>query len=69
VAVAPDGRWAVSGAALGGGTDPVVRVWDRKTGKELKRFQGHVEAVHQATIAPDVVWPMPALYYPRVLVG
>ena len=36
VGVSADGRKAVSG-----GADGAVRLWDSKTGKELRRFDGH----------------------------
>jgi WD40 repeat protein/mono/diheme cytochrome c family protein len=40
VALAPDGR-----RALSGGDDGTVRLWDVASGKELRRLEGHPEAV------------------------
>ncbi|MGH7222733.1 MAG: WD40 repeat domain-containing protein, partial [Gemmataceae bacterium] len=48
VALAPDGKQAVS-AGVGG----VVFLWDVETGKELRRFRGHVGAIYALDFAPD----------------
>ena len=48
VAYSPDGKWIASGA-----DDNTVRIWDRATGKELRRFEGHKDDVHFVTFTPD----------------
>ena len=49
VAYSPDGKWIASGGA----DDNTVRIWDRATGKELVRFDGHSDDVHFVTFTPD----------------
>ena len=63
VAVSPDGRLALSaggyqpkpgGRGLApGNKDFAIRLWDVATGKEVRRFEGHTEAVSQVAFAPD----------------
>ncbi len=48
VAYSPDGKWIASGA-----DDHTVRIWDRATGKELLRFEGHSDDVHFVAFTPD----------------
>ncbi len=48
VAYSPDGKWIASGA-----DDHTVRIWDRATGKELLRFDGHSDDVHFVAFTPD----------------
>lgn len=48
VALSPDGR-----RALSGGADNVVRLWDTRTGKEIRRFSGHTGRVWSVAFAPD----------------
>ncbi|HTU90459.1 MAG TPA: M56 family metallopeptidase [Gemmataceae bacterium] len=48
VALSPDGKQAVS-AGVGG----VVFLWDVESGKEVRRFQGHVGAIYALDFAPD----------------
>jgi WD40 repeat protein len=48
VAYSPDGKWIASG-----GDDNTVRIWDRATGAELIRFEGHRDDVHFVTFTPD----------------
>ncbi|MCI0682767.1 MAG: hypothetical protein L0Y71_11760 [Gemmataceae bacterium] len=47
-AFSPDGKKAVSASA-----DGSLRVWDTKTGKELRRLDGHSGRVWCAAFAPD----------------
>ena len=48
VAYSPDGKWIASGA-----DDHTVRIWDRVTGKQLLRFDGHSDDVHFVKFTPD----------------
>ncbi len=48
VAYSPDGTRIVTG-----GADCKVKIWDRKTGKELVSFDGHSDDVHFVTFTPD----------------
>ena len=48
VAIAPDGRTALSGSH-----DKTLKLWDLATGKELRTFTGHPEMVSSVAIAPD----------------
>jgi WD40 repeat protein len=48
VAFSPDGNTVVSGS-----WDGTLRSWDKATGKELHRFQGHQRAVMSACITKD----------------
>jgi WD40 repeat protein len=48
LAFSPDGQ-----CALSGGYDNTVRLWDTKTGKELRRFLGHTEGVNCVGFSPD----------------
>jgi WD40 repeat protein len=48
VAFLPDGRRAVSG-----GFDKVVRLWDVTEGKELKKFEGHTDAIAGVALSAD----------------
>ena len=48
VAIAPDGRTALSGS-----DDRTLKLWDLATGKELRTFTGHSEDVTSVAIAPD----------------
>jgi WD40 repeat protein/HEAT repeat protein len=63
VAFSPDGRQAVSGGGMqkdaagsgyvAGARDHDIRLWEVGTGRELKRFTGHREAVGALAFAPD----------------
>jgi RNA polymerase sigma factor (sigma-70 family) len=53
VVFSPDGKRALSCATQPGMDDPVVRLWDVATGKELKRFEGHTERVEAVAFSPD----------------
>jgi RNA polymerase sigma factor (sigma-70 family) len=48
VAIAPDGR-----AALSGGFDGTVRLWDLEEGEEVRRFEGHEGGVLAVAFSPD----------------
>ena len=47
---APDGQTLVSAAGSG---DKFIRLWDVKTGKELRRFEGHEDVVRSVAFSPD----------------
>ena len=49
VAFSPDGTRLVSG----GWHDPIVRVWDAATGKELRAYEGHSGIVAGVAFFPD----------------
>ena len=48
VAIAPDGRTALSGSS-----DKTLKLWDLASGKELRTFTGHSGRVTSVAIAPD----------------
>ena len=48
VAIAPDGRTALSGSE-----DKTLKLWDLASGKELRTFTGHSDEVSSVAIAPD----------------
>ncbi|MFL5332316.1 MAG: WD40 repeat domain-containing protein, partial [Geminicoccaceae bacterium] len=48
LAVSPDGK-----SLLSGGEDRTVRLWDLKTGKELRRFEGHGDKVRAVAFSAD----------------
>ncbi len=63
VAVAPDGRHALSAGGyqsgpgnrglVPGSKDFAIRLWDLTNGKELRRLEGHTEAVSALAFTPD----------------
>ncbi len=48
VAFSPDGSQILSG-----GKDMTLRLWDVKTGKEIRQFHGHTYAVGRVAFSPD----------------
>src|SRR3954452_20467264 len=48
LAYSPDGKYIASA-----GWDNLVRLWDAKTGKEVRRFEGHKGPVYGVTFSPD----------------
>ena len=48
VAFSPDSR-----ALLSAHFDTTVRLWDRDTGRELRRFSGHKQMVACVAVSPD----------------
>src|SRR5262249_45908583 len=52
VAFSPDGRLAVSGGGEPDGHDPAIRIWDVKTGKEVRRLEGHTAGVWGVAFSP-----------------
>jgi WD40 repeat protein len=48
VAFSPDGNQIVSGSS-----DQSVKVWDAKTGKQLRELQGHTDDVNSVAFSPD----------------
>lgn len=48
VAVSPDGR-----EALSAGADKTVRLWNLRTGREIRKLEGHTDAVTAVAFLPD----------------
>src|SRR5262245_1955072 len=48
VAFSPDGKTVASG-----GEDRTIRLWDRATGKEIRRLAGHRSGVCRLAFTPD----------------
>jgi WD40 repeat protein/formylglycine-generating enzyme required for sulfatase activity/tRNA A-37 threonylcarbamoyl transferase component Bud32 len=38
---------------LGAGVDRVVRLWDARTGKEVRHFEGHTQPIRAVALSPD----------------
>jgi WD40 repeat protein/serine/threonine protein kinase len=52
VAFSPNGRLVVSGGGDPDGNDPTIRLWDVKTGKEVRRLEGHTAKVWYVAFSP-----------------
>jgi WD40 repeat protein len=48
VAIAPDGRTALSGSG-----DKTVKLWELSSGREIRTFQGHTSSVYSVAISLD----------------
>jgi WD40 repeat protein len=56
VAIAPDGRTAVSmetGVVSPGSGDRVVVLWDIASGKRTRAFTGHTDGIHAVAVSPN----------------
>jgi WD40 repeat protein len=53
-ALSPDATQILTGADVptSGGT-PLMRLWDAKTGQEIRRFSGHTSRIHDVAFSPD----------------
>jgi WD40 repeat protein len=47
-AASPDGKFVASC-----GADGSVRLWELKTGKQVREFEGHTDVVHAVAFSPD----------------
>ena len=52
VAFSPDGRLAVSGGGDPDGNDPTIRLWNVKTGKQVRRLEGHAAKIWGVAFSP-----------------
>jgi uncharacterized protein (TIGR03067 family) len=52
VAFSPDGRYALSGSGFPDGSDRSMRLWDVKTGKQVRRYGRHVGPVQSVAFSP-----------------
>jgi WD40 repeat protein len=48
ISFSPDGNFVVTGSA-----DHTARIWDTRTGKEIRTFKHHLDEVPSAVYAPD----------------
>jgi len=48
VAITPDGKYIVSGSG-----DSTIKLWDIKSGEEIRTFEGHSQYVNSVAITPD----------------
>jgi WD40 repeat protein/beta-lactamase regulating signal transducer with metallopeptidase domain len=48
----PDGRYVLSCGGWPGG-DKTLRLWDVRTGKEIRKFEGHADQLSAAAFSPD----------------
>jgi WD40 repeat protein len=52
VSFSPTGRYALSGSGYPDRLDCSLRLWDVRTGKEVRRYERHVGAVMSAAFSP-----------------
>ena len=52
VAITPDGKYIVSGAGFLL-DDNTIKLWDIKSGEEIRTFEGHSNSVNSVAITPD----------------
>jgi len=48
VAITPDGKYIVSGS-----NDKTIKLWDIKSGEEIRTFEGHSDSVNSVVITPN----------------
>jgi WD40 repeat protein/transcriptional regulator with XRE-family HTH domain len=48
VAISPDGMYALTG-----GTDGIIRLWDVRSGEEIRQFLGHTGSISGSIFSPD----------------